>query len=126
TYVGSGFEDKAANPNEVFFKIGNPANAPKMALSTANKTGGVSSGFVSPDMSIGLLSRKQGAISTQNTAPGSPALKGDFNPADLFGDLPLLFGFLSLKDVLTEVIGGADAFMPKCVTQALANAEHLI
>jgi hypothetical protein len=116
--------DTSQNPHQILFTITSPP--PKLSFGDDTSRSG---GFLSPDMTFSAISKAAGPVAGALTA-GSPLLTGGFDPGDFFGEVPKLFGFLSLKDIVQTVAHDANdlasKYIPKCVTQELASAERFV
>ncbi|HEU4406317.1 MAG TPA: hypothetical protein VFS43_13715 [Polyangiaceae bacterium] len=114
-YANNGFG--GANAGEVLFEL---VNAQTMSFAGSSERSG---GFLTPDLHIKGVSRKNGPVGGNLSTVAS----NQFNPQDFFGALASakLFGTFALPDVL-EALGLDLSKAPKFVTQALDDATALL
>jgi hypothetical protein len=117
-YKDSGFA--AANAGNVYLELVRTVGtelAPdttQLAFGSSERSGG----FIKPDVIVAGLSRANGLVSNVQKAA-----EGTFDPAQLFGALPKLFGTFNLFELVADV---ALEHAPKFVTQALDQVAALL
>jgi hypothetical protein len=117
-YANNGFDGPGgSNAGEVLLEL---VSAQAMSFAGSSERSG---GFLTPDMSIQGVSRKNGPVSGSLSTVAS----GQFKPAEFFGALASakLFGTFPLTDVL-EAFGLDLSKAPKFITQALDDASALL
>ena len=113
-YLDNAFND---NPGQVFLEIVGAGKLEFGGGSGTDKAGGIAS----PDLTPSALSRRFGVAS----GAADTFRSGTFDPKAFFPDAKLL-GFLSLKDLLSQVpLGGAATGAPVFSTRALANPDRI-
>jgi len=117
-YTNSGFA--AANAGNVYLELVRTAgtdlvpDTTQLAFGSSERSGG----FIKPDVVVAGLARSTGLVSSV-----SDAAQGKFDPAELFGTLPKLFGIYNLFELVAETALG---HAPKFVTQALDQVAGLL
>ncbi|WP_347302512.1 hypothetical protein V5740_10945 [Croceibacterium sp. TMG7-5b_MA50] len=117
-YKDSGFS--AANAGNVYLELVRTvgtnlvADTTELAFGSSERAGG----FIKPDVIVAGLSRANGLVSNVQKAA-----EGKFDPAELFGTLPKLFGIYNLFELVAEV---ALDHAPKFVTEALDTVAALL
>ena len=117
-YKDSGFG--TANAGNVYLELVRTvgtnlvADTTELAFGSSERSGG----FIKPDVIVAGLSRATGLVSNVQKAA-----EGTFEPMELFGALPKLFGIYNLFDLVAEK---ALEHAPKFVTEALDTVSALL